>query len=154
MFSQKIIDALLAFDKYGVRYIVVGGIAVVAYGHDSTTGDIDFWLNNDPENLRALENALLSCEFDHNQVKAAIDSYCEKGHLTITIDERFPFDLMPIYSTQISFDQAYSASKQIDLFGVKLRIVDLHTLIDMKVRAGRVQDYRDVAELKNIHNLK
>jgi predicted nucleotidyltransferase len=154
VFSKEIIDAISQLEKHSVKYIVVGGIAVVAYGYDRTTGDIDFWIDNDETNLKALENALLACEFDAKQVKEAIESYRTKSHLTITIDDRFPFDLMPVYSSYVSFSQAYEKSVLTEFFGINLRVVDLDTLIDMKIRSGRDKDLNDVQELKNIHKLK
>lgn len=153
MFSEEVINTLRAFNDSGVKYTVVGGIAVVAYGHDRTTGDLNLWLDNDESNLLALENALLSCEFKEEQIKAAIASYREKSHLTITMDEWLPFDLMPVYSSYVTFEKAFDSGTKTNLFGVDLVIVDLHTLIDMKLRAGREKDFRDVQALKNIHHL-
>ena len=154
MISTAIIRVLDELNKANARYMVVGGIAVVAHGHDRTTGDLDIWLSNDNENLKCLRKALIRADFDPEQVSLAIESYYERGKLTITIDERFPIELMPVYSSYIPFDEAYKKSKAAQVAGVEMRIVDLDTLLDMKIRAARPKDLSDVKALKEIHNLK
>ena len=45
-----------ALNASNVRYLVVGGLAVVAHGHTRFTGDVDLVLDLDPDNaLRAVE---------------------------------------------------------------------------------------------------
>jgi hypothetical protein len=44
--------------EYAVRYLVVGGEAVILHGHARLTGDVDFFFANDAENRRRLYQAL------------------------------------------------------------------------------------------------
>lgn len=43
----------------GVRYLIVGGEAVILHGHARLTGDVDFFYANDAENVDRLFSALL-----------------------------------------------------------------------------------------------
>jgi len=45
--------------KYEVKYVIVGGEAVIYYGYPRLTGDIDFFYSSERDNIRALYNALL-----------------------------------------------------------------------------------------------
>ncbi len=44
--------------RYGVRYLIVGGEAVIYYGRARLTGDVDFFFAGDAENRRRLFEAL------------------------------------------------------------------------------------------------
>lgn len=44
IFNEDFRDFIDACNKRDVRYILVGGIAVVLYGYMRTTGDMDIWV--------------------------------------------------------------------------------------------------------------
>ncbi len=41
---------LLALAKYEVNFMLIGGYAVIHYGYERTTGDMDIWLQLGNEN--------------------------------------------------------------------------------------------------------
>jgi len=53
-FSPDILVFITLLDKWKVRYVVVGGEAVIYHGHARLTGDIDFFYDATPENTAAL----------------------------------------------------------------------------------------------------
>ena len=57
-FSPDILDFIRLLHTHQVRYLVVGGEAVIYYGHARLTGDIDFFYDSSPENAGALFAAL------------------------------------------------------------------------------------------------
>jgi hypothetical protein len=65
-FSKDIQEFLLLLDKYKVRYVIVGGEAVIYYGYVRLTGDIDIFFESTPENVSKLYNALR--EFWEDQI--------------------------------------------------------------------------------------
>ncbi len=139
---------LIAMNKAGVRYLVVGGFAVIAYGVDRTTGDMDIWVDNSEDNTNMLKIALLAIDYDPKDVEEAINYFKNAGKLSIFIDEGFAVDLMSRYSTFISFEEAFARRKEVDFAGIPVYFVDLDTLIDMKIRAGREKDLWDVKHLQ------
>ena len=139
---------LKAMNQSGVRYLVVGGFAVIAYGVDRTTGDMDVWVDNSDENILALKAALLALDYSPEDVEAAMQAYRKTGKLTLYLDEELPIEMMPKYSSFITFDEAYARKMEVDFSGNPLCLVDLDTLIDMKIRAGREKDLWDVKHLK------
>jgi len=55
--AQRFEPVLKGLSDAGVRYLVVGGVAVVLHGHLRTTGDLDLVVELSPENLaRDLED--------------------------------------------------------------------------------------------------
>ena len=57
-FSQDIHDFLTALHKHHVRYLIVGGEAVIYYGYARLTGDVDFFFEQTEENALNLFAAL------------------------------------------------------------------------------------------------
>lgn len=58
-FSSDILFFLRLLAKMGVRYLIVGGEAVIYHGYPRLTGDIDFFYENTALNSRRLFQALL-----------------------------------------------------------------------------------------------
>jgi hypothetical protein len=57
-FSKDILDFLYLLYKHQVKYLIVGGEAVIFYGHARLTGDIDFYYDRSTENVNKLFKAL------------------------------------------------------------------------------------------------
>jgi hypothetical protein len=58
-FSDDIAEFIRLLHKFGVRYVIVGGEAVIYYGYPRLTGDVDFFYGGSKENRSALYAALL-----------------------------------------------------------------------------------------------
>ena len=57
-FSKDILDFLYLLYKHQVKYLIVGGEAVIFYGHARLTGDIDFYYDRSTDNINKLFKAL------------------------------------------------------------------------------------------------
>lgn len=57
-FSADILEFLSLLAKFKVRYVIVGGEAVIYHGHPRLTGDIDFFYENRTDNIERLYDAL------------------------------------------------------------------------------------------------
>lgn len=44
IFNEDFREFLLALNEKGVRYLLVGGFAVILHGYSRTTGDMDIWV--------------------------------------------------------------------------------------------------------------
>jgi hypothetical protein len=58
MMSKDFQDILRAFKAHKVKYLVVGGFAFGVHLEPRTTKDIDLWIRADPENAKAVFDAL------------------------------------------------------------------------------------------------
>jgi hypothetical protein len=58
-FSLDTQEFLRLLDQRNVRYLIVGGEAVIFYGHVRLTGDVDFFYAIDDENVAGLFEALV-----------------------------------------------------------------------------------------------
>ena len=149
-----------ALQGAGVRYLVVGGLAVAAHGYLRFTKDVDLVVELAPDNIERAFTALrslgykptvpiTSSQFANAELRASwirdkgmqvLQFWCD-AHIETPIDvfvvEPFPFD------------QEYQNALTKPLHGATpVRFVSLSTLIKMKEAAGRRQDIDDVAHLK------
>jgi len=140
---------------FRVRYLVFGGLAVVVHGYIRTTGDVDLWVEKSTENLALVKQGFLKMNYSLEEVEEAAAHYQKGLKLTMFLDEdsETPIEFMPIYATKVSFEKAWEIKKQHPFGETFINVVDMDTLTDMKLRAGREQDLRDVVELKREHNL-
>jgi hypothetical protein len=54
IFNEDFRDFIAILNKHEVKYILVGGYAVVLHGYRRTTGDLDIWVNQTKENYLRL----------------------------------------------------------------------------------------------------
>ena len=52
-------DLLALFNAKNIKYLVVGGYAVIKHGAPRFTGDIDIWIDIDESNAKKVYNALV-----------------------------------------------------------------------------------------------
>jgi hypothetical protein len=57
-FSKDILVFMRLLSQYRVRYVIVGGEAVIFHGYPRVTGDVDFFYERTPANAERLFNAL------------------------------------------------------------------------------------------------
>ena len=57
IFNQDFQDFIRALNEAKVRYVLVGGYAVILHGYNRTTGDLDIWLERTEENYTRLVSA-------------------------------------------------------------------------------------------------
>ena len=73
-FSDDVSEFLFLLSKYQIKYMIVGGEAVIYYGHIRLTGDIDFFYENKLANCKLL--FLVLQEFWNNNIPG-IQNYKE-----------------------------------------------------------------------------
>ncbi|MCL4778661.1 MAG: nucleotidyltransferase [Gammaproteobacteria bacterium] len=147
-----------ALQATGVRYVVVGGVAVNLHGYQRFTKDIDLVIELAPERAIKVLDALSAIGYKPNlPVKLAdfanpaireewvrdknmmvFQMYSDELRTTIDIFVQYPLD----------FESLWNDGTKIDLPGTSLRIASIDHLILMKRRAGRAQDLVDIEKLE------
>lgn len=161
-FHKDIQDFLFLLFKYKVKYIIVGGEAVIYYGHARLTGDIDIFYGINNSNINKLFNAL--SEFWEEDIPGLKDKK-ELGVKGMVIQFGLPpnrIDLINLIGG-VSFDEAWK-NKIFDVINlnekkVKIYYIGLNDLIKNKRAVKRNKDEEDLkflieAKKKNrkIHN--
>lgn len=151
LFDEEIELLLEIFCEKEVRFILVGGLAVNFYGHNRTTGDVDLWLDDSPENRKKLVVALE--EFGVDGAKILLKNPLLAGFSEILIRSGIYLDLMADlqYFKQKKFNECYKLAQDFKLNDkTKIKILHIQNLIEEKEKSKRAKDIEDVRQLKKI----
>ena len=132
-FDAFVRAAFTFLEERGVRYLVVGGLAVVVVGEPRTTADADAIVFVSPDEAHALIRGAASAGFE-------LDEHVERERLARTGTMRFrtgkfQFDLI---TASLPFeDQALTRASWHTLLGMRLPFPSPEDLILFKILAGR-----------------
>jgi hypothetical protein len=155
-------EALLAaLVKANVRFVVVGGLAVVIQGHARLTADVDLVIDLAPANAhRAVEaltarglRPLLPVDPLAFADAARRAEWVETRNLEVFSmrDEQNPLLTVGLFAREpIPFEELWAHVDQILLGGETVRVASIPHLIQMKRTAGRPQDLADINQLERI----
>lgn len=152
-FSPDTQQFLALLHKYQIKYLVVGGEAVIYYGYPRLTGDIDLFYSLDDENVDLLYDAL--SEFWGNDIPG-LKSAEELQSLGYVIQFGVPPNRIDLLNQieGVSFDNAWNnrleESIVIKKEKVPIFIIGLSDLIVNKRQTGRNKDLEDLNYLESI----
>jgi len=149
-----------ALENAGVRYLVVGGLAVNAHGYLRFTKDVDIVVQLIPENIERAFTALISAGY-RPAVPITASQFAnaelrngwirDKGMMVLQFwsdaHRETPIDMF--VSEPFPFDEEYKNALLKPLYEkLNVRFVTIPTLIRMKELAGRPQDQIDIDYLR------
>jgi len=150
-----------ALQGAGVRYLVVGGVAVVLHGHPRFTADLDLVVALDPGNARAAIEALAGLGYrPRAPVNGALFAdpearrswIAEKGLTVFSLwSPEHPATEVDLFVQEpFPFEPAWSRALVADLGTVQVPVASLEDLVALKRAAGRPKDLEDVRALEAI----
>lgn len=141
-----------------VDYIIVGGVAMNLLGCPRFTNDIDILLALDNKNLKAMKKAMNKLGYEQRiplsldelgDEKKALKFVKEKNLLAYTFfnpkEPLYSIDVIVGHSLQFNKYQEHCINA--DVWGIKLPVVSIDDLIDLKKASNREKDSLDVATL-------
>ena len=148
--SRDVLEFLGLLAAHEVRYLLIGGIAVIFHGHARLTGDVDFLFDPSPDNVRRLWTVLV--EFWRGNVPG-LQSADELLDPEVIVQFGRPpnrIDLIGGLRT-VPFDQAWQSriAFAVDVDGRQFPvwILGLEDLKRSKREAGRPKDLEDLRHL-------
>jgi len=136
-----------------VGYIVVGGLAVNAWGHLRGTGDLDIVPDPEPANLDRLAGALEALggrvEVGDRKLTAdAIRTFLAAGDRTLVSTDLAPVDVLQGLPQVPGYADLRAGAVSVDLAGVEVVVCSLEALLAMKRASSRSRDREDVEALE------
>jgi predicted nucleotidyltransferase len=137
-------DLLKLFNDNDVRYLVIGGYAIIQYAEPRYTKDLDLWISTDADNAVAVYKALR--EFGAPLAGLTVDDFAEEGYFyqmgvpPVRVDV-----LMGIPG--LDFEPAWERRVEIDFDGLPVLFIAKEDLITAKLASGRPQDLIDAEAL-------
>lgn len=151
-------EVLNALNENEVKFVLVGGLAVGFHGYARYTGDMDLWIKADNENLNCLSKALIQLKYSQEVIEKVIIERPVNHPTPIRLfsdNESFKVDLMTtIYYEPLTFEACYARSQTHIVNDLKLPIIGLKDLIEIKSNVkrsdGNMKDLVDAQELRKI----
>lgn len=135
---------LAALEKNNVKYIIIGGQAVIAYGASQFTRDADLWIHPLKNNLNRLQKALKALKTTLRFLPPLEPSYLKKGH---GVHFRFKYQGRDFYIDILGkpprvsgFAPAWKDAERIEWHGLNVPVLDIPRLVATK-KTNRERDY-------------
>jgi hypothetical protein len=161
---------LRVLSDHEIEFVLIGGVAIQAYGHVRTTLDLDLIADWTRENMRRLAGALnelgarlRGVDADLIGIDLGDPKQLQAGGNFMMTTPHGDLDVFAIEQTAgapRSYDQLRSRAVSVEVFGVTLKVAHPEDLIRMKVAASRFrdrpeikrrQDLDDIAVLERLH---
>lgn len=133
-------DLLRIFNANRVKYLVIGGYAVVQYAEPRYTKDLDMWISTDTANAEAVYKSLR--EFGAPLAGLTAKDFAEEGCF-------FQMGIPPIRVDIIMgipgahFEGCWQRRNEVDFEGLEVCFISKQDLIAAKRASGRPQDLID-----------
>ncbi len=139
-----------------VRFVLVGGLAVNAWGYLRGTRDIDIVPAPDRENLERLAGLLASVggrvETPQGRLgPSAIGTFLATGDRTFVSTELGPVDVLQGHPQIPRYADLEGGAQEVEIAGASVQVCSLEALLDMKRASGRLRDRDDLEALEAAH---
>jgi hypothetical protein len=142
--TQDFKELLNIFNEKEVKYLIVGGYAVMKYSEPRFTKDLDIWIEASAENGKKVYSALKSFGAPLEGLTEqhfSESGFYQMGRPPIRVDI-----LMTIEG--VDFRSAWENREEADFDGTPVYFISLSDLIKNKKAVGRLQDFADIERLR------
>ena len=138
-------DLLVILHQEGVRYLVVGGYAVIHYSQPRYTKDLDIWIEASQANAEKLFKAFE--RFGISPFGLEQSDFEVKG---TQLNVGMPPDAIDFLTSLpgVEFDEAWPKREESESEGTPVYYLSKAELIAAKKVAGRLQDLADIEEIE------
>ena len=147
----------------GIRYVVVGGLAVLLHGVDRVTADVDLVVDLAPEEaakaVAALTGAGMRAALPVDPGLLAdpeIRRRWREDHGLLVLSFWDPENRRPTVDlfteAPLDFLELWTSAQLMNISGYRIRVASREHLIQIKRQAGRPRDLEDVARLERLAN--
>jgi predicted nucleotidyltransferase len=154
IFVEEHRQILFALIKHKVDFIIIGGYAVIHYGYDRNTGDMDIWLQTGNENRDKLLNALRDFGIidEHLETLKKMDF---TNPVTVFYFGEIPrkIEFITLISN-VKFENAIQHVNYFPLENEKIPVIHYNDLILSKLTSTRLKDKADIEELERINKYR
>jgi len=155
----KVEDLLKELHRLDVEFVIIGGMAAVAQGSAYLTLDLDLCYSRKRENLEKLAEALGSFQ---PRLRGAppdlpfcLDAATLRSGMNFTLSTNLgDLDILGEVSGLGGYAEALLFSEEIELYGMRCRVLTLEGLIKSKKAAGRTKDLMLLPELEALVEIR
>lgn len=137
-------ELLSTFNEHEVKYLIVGGFAVMVYSEPRYTKDLDVWVEVSPDNAVKIFAALRNFGAPLDGISEedfAEAGFYQMGRPPARIDIMMSLD-------GVEFEAAWENRTPAEFRGVPVHFIGKDDLIKNKMLAGRYQDLADIEKIR------
>lgn len=132
------------FNANKVRYLIIGGYALIQYSEPRYTKDLDIWISTDQDNAAAVYKTLK--EFGAPLVELTEKDFAKEGYFYQMGRPPMRVDIL-MGIPGVEFEKAWSRRLEVDFDGLEVKFISKEDLISAKLASGRPQDLIDAQSL-------
>lgn len=161
---MEYLQLFTTLNRYNVKYLICGGLAVNIYGIPRMTADIDILLDFEEINLSGFENAVKTL-FYQSSIPISLQTFVSKKERDKASKEKnliaYSFfnsqagfvNLDVLIDVPVEFQNLWKNKTEKKTNDVVLNLVSIEDLILLKKYANRIQDQNDVLLLSRLLKL-
>jgi predicted nucleotidyltransferase len=151
----RVRDLLERLTRAEIRFVLVGGLAVNAWGYVRGTRDVDLVPDPDPENLQRLDALLrdLGGRVDVGGrllLADAIQTFLKTGDRTLVDTDLGQIDVLQGLPQIPPYALLEEQAIDVEVAGLVVRVCSLEHLIEMKRSSDRLRDRDDLEALEAV----
>ena len=152
---ESAVDSLIA---HKVDFVIVGGVAIIAYGVPYATFDLDFCYSRTTENLKKIVSALAPFKPRSRDFPKGLPFVWDERTLlngtNFTLETTIgDIDLLGEVAGVGSYQDVFDSSENLPLFDYEVRVLTLDALIKSKKAAGRPKDLDVLPQLEALQEV-
>jgi hypothetical protein len=145
LFSDDIQEFVQCFEDHKVEYLLVGGIAVILYGYERVTGDVDIWVNRTSENFSKIEKAFH--QFGMPLFGMTLDRFLNTENEVFRFGRRpNAIDIM-VHVKGLHFKDCFLLRKRFKDNSLEMNLIHINHLREAKLHSNRFKDLDDLENL-------
>lgn len=147
-------DVFQILNRYEVRYVVAGGVAVVLHGVVRLTVDLDLYVEFSESNLGKFIKALSELGYRPKVPVNAMD-FVSASNRRMWKEEKGMRELIDVFVDEyINYDEIDKEKKIISADAIEIPVISIRHLKELKKIAGREQDLKDIQALDTVEGLR
>jgi hypothetical protein len=143
-------DLLRLFNDNHVKYLVIGGYAVIQHAEPRYTKDLDLWVSTDQRNAVAVYQSLQ--EFGAPLAGLTEADFAEEGYFYQMGVPPMRVDIL-MGIPGVTFEEAWRNRMEVDFDNLLVPFMSRDDLITAKRASGRPQDLIDADLLSQVDDL-
>ncbi len=148
---QELLHKLVEHD---VRFMLIGGYAVIHYGYSRTTGDMDIWLDTGNENRDKLISALHDFGIEERGLtQLKVMDFANPVPVFFIGEPPRRVDFITKISS-LGFAEAFAEVNYFEMDGKNVPVIHYNHLILSKLTSERLKDKADIEELQKINRYR
>jgi hypothetical protein len=144
--NANFIEFIDLLNKHDVKYVLVGGWAVIFEGYSRVTGDMDILVEMSEENADKIIKVL--SVFWGNSIGFEKEDFLKPNNVVMMGRPPHRIDILTSIDG-LSFDEVYKTSKIYE-DEIQIRCIHINELITNKKASGRLKDLADAEMLEKI----